>query len=215
LYIATACLVARGQETQYGKIEGIVLEENGAPLKDAWVFICTIANPPYAQTGEDGRFVLDHVPASDDHAVCAYKESEGYPYNLFSFYNMPRERMPHVAVRAGQVATGVVVQLGAKAAKLKFNISDENGAAVAASLTFSRPDLDLARPEIKDYGAFNSSVPLGGEIMVPPVPFRLTVHADGFAPWHYGGADWLLDSGLIKLRSGETMTLNVQLRHLK
>ena len=49
-------------------------------------------------------------------------------------------------------------------------------------------------------------------ILVPSVPFRLTVDADGYEPWHYGGVNWQGKAGLMTLKSGETLSLTVRLR---
>ena len=211
LFLLAVCHnVSAQDEANPGSIEGIVLEENGNPLKAATVYVCTLAHTPWATTDETGRFLLKNVPSYDDLGVCAFKASEGYPYNLFSFYIMPGAKMPHVAVRPSETTTGVVIQMGAKAAKLRVSISDGNGSPVAANLGFSRPDLDLARPDVQGYGDYGSSIPPGGEILVPPVPFRLTVEADGYEPWHYASETDPHDD-MIRPKSGETITLVVKL----
>jgi hypothetical protein len=71
-------------------------------------------------------------------------------------------------------------------------------------------------------GPFNTSVPtdprlvdvgfINGVMLVPPVPFRLTVQADGYEPWHYGGKNWARKAGLITLKSGQTLSLAVRLQ---
>ena len=48
--------------------------------------------------------------------------------------------------------------------------------------------------------------------MVPPVPFRLSVEAKGYATWHYGGEGWQGKAGLIVLKSGESLSLTVPLK---
>jgi hypothetical protein len=48
-------------------------------------------------------------------------------------------------------------------------------------------------------------------MMVPAVPFRVTVDAEGYDTWHYGGANWQGKAGLITLKSGQTMSLAVRL----
>jgi hypothetical protein len=48
--------------------------------------------------------------------------------------------------------------------------------------------------------------------MVPPVPFRLTVEAAGYEPWHFGGENWQGNGGLINLKSGQSLTLDIRLK---
>ncbi len=36
--------------------------------------------------------------------------------------------------------------------------------------------------------------------------------ADGYEEWHYGGANWQDKAGLVNLKSGQTLTLDVRLR---
>jgi hypothetical protein len=95
------------------------------------------------------------------------------------------------------------IELGKRAAHLNIQIVTENGKPLdsGATLVFSRPD------QFSSYSrrATNSEV-----ILVPPVPFRITVKADGYKAWHYSGSR----NGLIQLKSGEKFDILVRLEKL-
>jgi len=189
-----------------GSVEGIVLDGDGRPLAEATVFVGTLARSPRTQTDAEGRFKLNDIPAGRI-GLQAFKESDGYPYNMFAFFLMPGQPLPKFDLAAGQTLSNVIIRLGAKAAYLKLSVRDENNLPIDAGLTFSRPDLGR-------YGDYQRSAKPDDLILVPPVPFRLTVQEKGFQPWHYGGEHWLDKEGLIVLKSGETLTLTVRLKKL-
>ena len=187
-----------------GSAEGTVLEGDGKPLAGATVFVSTLAKGPRVQTDAHGKFVIGGLPVGTV-GLLAYKESDGYPYDMFSFFTMPGMEISTFDVAAGKTTNNVVIHLGAKAAYLKLEVTDEYGQPVDAGLSFSRPDLGR-------YGEYQRSARANDVILVPPVPFRLTVEAKGFQPWHYGGERWQDNIGLITLSSGETLALTVRLK---
>jgi hypothetical protein len=186
-----------------GSVEGIVLDGEGKPLAEATIFVGTLLNGPRTKTTSEGKFTLRDVPAGRV-GLQAYKESDGYPYNMFSFFRMPGEQLTKFDVAAGETVKNVVIHLGAKAAYLKLEVTDEDGLPVSAGLSFSRPDLGR-------YGNYERSAKASDVILVPPVPFRLTVEAKGFQPWHYHSEE----SDLISLKSGETLFLPIRLAKLR
>jgi hypothetical protein len=202
-------ILASGQanDSATGSAEGIVLDSSGKPVAKATVFVGTLANGPRTETDTAGRFVLKGLP-SGDIGLQAYKESDGYPYDMFSFFLMPGERLPRFNLSAGQTVSNVVIQLGEKAAFLKLEIRDELGALVDGDIKFSRPDLG-------QYGDYRRNVSSKDLILVPPVPFRVTVEKDGFAPWHYGAERWRDKEGLITLKPGAIKDLVIVLHKIK
>jgi Carboxypeptidase regulatory-like domain len=192
-------------QTGNGRVEGVVLDQSGTPLPNATVFIGTVARGPSTQTDREGRFVLEGVPVGTV-GLHAYKVSDGYPYDMFAFFSMPGEKEPFVEVMAGQTVANVVIQLGARAAFLSLYITDEKGSPTEAELSFSRPDLGKTGNYERGGKSKEES------LMVPPVPCRLTVEASGFEPWHYGGNEWQTDKGLVRLKSGQNLSLSVRLR---
>lgn len=131
-----------------GSVEGIVLDGNGAPLSYAVTYALPeqdMLKPISVTADETGKFVLKDVPAGIVY-ISAFKESAGYPYNFFSFFIMPGEHMPKVEVKSGETTKDVVVQLGAKAARLNIEITDNQGHPLdlgvhGVQLTFTRLDM--------------------------------------------------------------------------
>lgn len=194
---------AQAPQPARGSAEGVVLDADGKPLAGATVFVGNLAKAPRTTTDTEGRFILKDLPAGKI-ALMAFKESDGYPYDMFSFYSMPGGPPPQLDVAEGETVRNVVVHLGERAAYLKLDVTDELGAPVNAGLSFSRPDLGR-------YGDYRRSAKSSDVILVPPVPFRLTVEAKGFKPWR-SGEDLQNENGLITLKSGETKTLTIRLR---
>jgi hypothetical protein len=195
---------SQGPGAETGSIEGTVIDASGRPVAGATVFAGTLAKSPRAQTDGEGKFKLEGLPAGIV-GLQAFKESDGYPYNLFSFFLMPGEQLPKFDLLVGQTLTNVVIRLGAKAAYLRVHIRDENGLPISAGLLFSRPDLG-------QYGDYQRSSKGDDLILVPPVPFRLTVEEKGFRLWRYGEDDQQKGGDLITLRSGQTLRLTITLK---
>lgn len=199
-----AAVLAQTSLPTTGSVQGIVLDGEGKPLAGATVFIGTLADGPRATTDAAGRFTLAEIPPGNI-GLHAYKEADGYPYDMFSFFLTPGQEMNRIDVAAGETVRDVVIRLGLKAAYLKLAVADEDGMPVNATLSFSRPDLGR-------YGDYRRSAKANDVILVPPVPFRLTVEAKGFEPWHYGAERWKDKAGIIILKSGETRNLMVRLK---
>ena len=205
--VATTFAFAHTQEvSKSGAVEGVVLDGDKKPLPGATVYALpeeNMANQLRTTTDAAGKFRLADVPVGMAY-IDAYKESDGYPYNFFSFFLSPGEKTPNkVPVTARGTTFGVVIQLGARAAHLQLEITSEDGEEVQSSLLFDRPDMP---------GPYSRGARSKESLMVPPVPFRLTVEADGYKPWHYGGENWHGEEGLIALKSGETLKLSVRLK---
>ncbi|MFZ0287061.1 MAG: carboxypeptidase-like regulatory domain-containing protein [Terriglobales bacterium] len=205
LFVVLAALVLVAAKTQSqsgptGSIEGVVLDLQGQPVAGATVFVGTMLRGPFTKTGSERKFVLADVPAGTA-GLNAFKEADGYPYNMSSFFIVPGEIMPKVDVIAGGVVKNVTVQLGAKAACLKLDVTGESGTPISAYLSFSRPDLGR-------FGDYRTSMPASKSVMVPPVPFRLAVESNRYEAWHYIGEK----GDLVVLKSSETLSLHVQLK---
>lgn len=190
----------------------VVLDDRGQPLAGAHVVGIPEENfKAEISTTSDARgtFTLTNVPTGLVY-VGAYKESDGYPNAFFAFYNTSDQAWVKANVEAGGAAPYVVIKLGPKAAYLTIEITDQNGKPVEAQLLFTRED---GKEGSKPYS--RSAPPANESVMVPPVRFRLTVQADGYESWHYGGQAWQGKDGLINLKSGEKLSLSVQLRPLQ
>jgi hypothetical protein len=199
-------LRSSAQTATTGSVEGVVLDLQGKPIPDADVYALpetdmrTLAAS--ATTDPAGKFILQSLQPGGFY-VYAYKESDGYPNGFFRFLTAPNSQSQVAAkVEAGRVTTGVTMKL-AKFAQLKFNVVDESGKNVLATLTFRRED------QPGDYITGTSG---DKPMLVPPVPFRLKIDADGYESWHYGGANYAGNAGLIALKPGQTLNLDVRLR---
>jgi hypothetical protein len=194
-------------KTVTGSIQGVLLDRDSKPLSGATVYALPLEDmrKPVASSTTDsvGQFSLPDLPAGVI-LIMAYKESDGYPNSLSAFFSPDGHPPASLTLGVGQVVIGLTVKLGARAAYLKFNITDENGNRLNAGLRFTRDD----QP-----GQYYGTAILGDEaMMVPSMPFRLTVEAEGYEPWHYGGANYTAKAGLITLKSGQTFNLAVRLR---
>jgi hypothetical protein len=185
----------------------MVLDGNGKALPGAMVYGLPGENMrEQIRTTADasGRFMLEKLPVGDVY-LHAYKEDDGYPDSMFAFYRTSEHEWVKVSVSAGKTIRDITIQLGVRAAHLSIALTNEDGSSLneGAQLIFTRSDMP---------GPYRRGVSAKESLMVPAVPFRLTVEADGYEPWHYGGKEWQNTAGLITLKSGETLDLSVQLQ---
>jgi len=206
---------AQTPQTTLSSVAGVVLDQQGKPIPDAnvWALAGDVQYSITTTSDAAGMFTLLNIPIGDVY-VLAFKESEGYPYPFYAFYRTKNDRSSvNVEAKAGEVTSGVTLQLGPKAAHLKIEATDENGAPVQVALQLDRDDTP---------GPYSTSVPtdprlvgvrfIKGVMLVPPVPFRLAVLANGYETWHDGESNYAGKAGLITLKSGQTLTLAVRLR---
>ena len=194
------------QSPKLGAARGIVLDQAGKPVPGATVFVAgavTVLRPS-ALTDDNGEFLLKNI--SGDLGLLAFKKADGYPFNFAAFFSNPGEQFPSIHAVPGTVTENVVIRLGTKAATLKFAISNDDGQTINnAAATFTRPDMP-------DIGEYHTRIVSDGKMLVPAVPLRLKVDADGYESWYYGGEEWLTDKGLIVPHSGQVSTVRIQLR---
>lgn len=215
LFLANTSFSQTAATSDLGSVEGVVLDEHDKPVSSAnvWALLEADMRNSITTTSDDaGRFTLRNIPIGRFY-VYGFKEAEGYPYGFNSFY-VTKHGQSWVVVESkpGGVTAGVILHLGPKSAYLKVNATDEDGVPVPVGYQLDRDDIP---------GPFYTSVPtdqrlvgvgfVNGVMLVPPVPFRLTVQADGYEPWHYGGRNGTGKAGLIALKSGHTLKLNVRL----
>jgi hypothetical protein len=184
------------QHVSVGSIEGIVLDQAGKPVAGATVYSrlqLDVRRELSTTSDSAGNFTLE-VPAGVAF-LYAYKESDGYADPFYAFFKSGDRSVVKVEVEARQVTKGVTIVV-VKGAYLKIDITDREGNRVGGQLTFTRDDL----PE---RGIYKKGSTGDETIVVPPVPFRLTVDARGYVTW---------SSRLIALKPGESLNVGVRLR---
>lgn len=211
------------QAQRYGSIRGIVVNEDGNPVKGAGVIATStgpMAERPLATrlakrhlTNDAGNFVIEGLQF-DEYVVTAYKEDEDYP-ELFGawlqFYKKPAE--PTVKLTMQVPAATVVIRLGPKAGVLAGEISNAStGAPIHACAGFkllSAPDFDTGYQVSSHYRLL---IPADADI-------TLKFWWDGYKPSYYPTGDQkVADTGAfhptpsIRLKPGEEKTINIQLQ---
>jgi len=154
-------------------------------------------------TTNAGTFIINGVPPGTFH-VWAWKGDLGYSQDMGSpFYTVPGRQSPTVTVAPRDVAMADI-HLGPKNGDVNIVITDERGNPIPSSahVVVSRPDV----PERLEKDVRNRAF-----IAVPPTPIRLSVDAEGYAQWHYGGDNWQEEKGLLTVGPGEIFDLKVQL----
>jgi hypothetical protein len=173
----------------YGSIRGSVLAENSKPIEGATVYVLPASDMRHeirTQTDHEGNFVISNLPLGEAY-ISAYDEDLGYPYNFFSFFLIPGQQPQKIVISAKTESSEFIIKLGAKAARLFLEIVDEAGVPITepAQLIFNRPDLP---------GDYKRGAGASVSLLVPPVPFRLSVQVKGFRKWTYqnkSGGDML------------------------
>jgi hypothetical protein len=203
LAVTLAAASQVGKTEDFGSATGVVLDSAGKPLSGATVYALPkedMLHQIRTSTDSEGRFTLRGLPPGGEY-LGAFKESDGYPYNFFSFFKSPGDRTPvEIKITAGKVSPNIVLQLGLRAAYIQLDITNDDGSPLGGALSFDRPDIP---------GPYRRGVSANELLMVPAVPFRLMFEAVGYLPWHYGGERWRGNSGFITLKPGETMHLQI------
>jgi len=191
---------------QSGSIKGIIVDDKGNPIANASVY--AVHNEDFRLRGistiadSDGIFTMQGVPPGQ-YTIYAYNEDAGYPDVFFSFFNYYKDAWKVVEVSPDQAVKDIRLNLGAKYPTLNVNIQDDKGDPIGGALVFIRLD-DPMRP-------YSRGVTAKGTYHVPPVKFRLEIHADGYIPWKYTNKS----NTTIYLQSGESLSINAVLKKLK
>jgi len=219
IFVASVPLVGLSQNksaapTGTGSVVGIVIDSDGKRIAGANVYALPAQDMTQrfsTLSDAEGKFTIGGIPISDDCGWChtvyiqAYKDSDGYPDKVFAFYHTVDSEVAKVEIDANKAPPFVTIQMGPKTAYLKLVITDPEGNHIGASVTFTRDGFP--------HGVYGRGMGVDETIPVPPVPFRLMVEAKGgYEDWHYGGVNWQGKAGLIILKSGQTLSLDVRLR---
>lgn len=188
-----------------GRLEGIVVTQEGLPVSDAIVYIFTLGRSPTTRTDQTGHFSFSGLSVGD-HNLIAYKESDGYPNLAWSFYSETygRKGAQIVRITSSQAETRTTIRLGPKAARLLISTIDTESKQPIkdASITMNYK----AAP--KTLLRSGSNRPDGFDVLIPPeVPVEIAISAPGYQTFHFEqrGQDF------IKLSSGSEKRLTVEL----
>jgi len=197
--LMAACIViassALGQPPNgVGTVQGVVLDVERQPISGATVYglpESDMRRRIRTRTDPLGRFTLTDVPAGSIY-LHAFKESDWYPDNFYSFFANGIGPIK-VGAAAGET-TEVTIPLGPKSGRLNLAITGPAGEPVrSASARFRRDDV----PNYYERGVSGQD-----SLLVPPVPFRMTIDSPGYEQW---------SSKVITVQSSKSLDLAVHL----
>lgn len=197
---------------RYGAVEGIVVTREGIPVADATVYILQIGRSLLGSTDINGMFTLAHIPVGN-HKIIAYKESDGFPNLVWSFYSeaYSGEGFPVINVQENQTVRDVRVRLGPKASRLFISVIDAGtkqpirDASVALNHK-GKPKTLFKTGATTAEGSFDLLIP-------PSISINVVVEARGYKKWRYvkGGA---VDRDAIRLLPGSSKKMTVELKQV-
>src|SRR6266571_3066537 len=167
-----------------GTIAGRVLSPEGQPVPGATVFVSrpelVLGKLPSSHTNSLGAFRIKGL-APGTYSVNASKEEDGYAPTDSAFHALGPVRALEVTVYAQQPTPELVIQLGPKLARLVGRVVDakKNEPVVNAQITLTRVD------DSDHAYSTGPNAKAEFDVLVPPVPFTITVTAAGYKDWHF------------------------------
>jgi hypothetical protein len=216
LSILLSAIAQASDSEDRGSISGIVVDQLGNPVTNAHVTTRDLDLPPntvevgggvvpYAETDVQGRFLFKGLKVGHRYKVYSEKEEDGYPDMMLGMYN-PTDTAS-IATATSSVSTErVIIHLGPKAARLKWNVKDAVSGDSIETPTFSF--------ERRDSGASAGGTALADEGVLVPSNTDLIVEisARRYRDWYYGEALDKSTAASLRLVPGEEKTLQVQLQ---
>ena len=118
-------------------------------------------------------------------------------------------------VSAHQATRNVVIALGPKAALLVGRIIDgTTGRAIIGAQIILRRAEDPERTMLMT-GPNRGGITGGFDLLVPTVPFMISVKAAGYEEWAYSGDGEDKHAGALQVAAGEMRELTIRLRPAK
>jgi hypothetical protein len=195
-----------------GAISGRVLDADGVPVEKVVVMAENIALParnlPRAETNRDGEFTIAGLTPGR-YEIYTTKEEDGYPRTEFNLYDVGPPN-PQVTVNSRQIAQGLTVRLGPKAALLTGQVVD-----AVTKEPLRHADITVRRVDLPDRflrTGLSLPVELGEfKLLVPSVAFTVKVTETGYEDWYYKSGDGQPASSLL-LESNTTKHLMIALQ---
>ncbi|HEY0003865.1 MAG TPA: carboxypeptidase regulatory-like domain-containing protein [Pyrinomonadaceae bacterium] len=202
--------------SQFGAIEGRVVDNAGRGIAGAVITAIPLdqsgmTTQPVAHADPYGRFLLIDLPPGS-YMLYAAKEEAGYLGTSYSFFVVNQATIPRASVAAQQITQDIVLQLGAKAARLVGRVLDAtNGTPV------ENAEMMLIRADDPNNYHLTGPNKTGGifQLIVPTVPFKIRVSARGYRDWYYGADGTKERSGIMRIEPDTTRELIVPLQPLK
>jgi hypothetical protein len=191
----------------YGRIQGTVVSEEGAPVASAIVYLFGNGSSPMTTTDPDGGFYFQRVPVGNQ-KIIAYKEAEGFPNAVWSFYSEAYggKGIRSVHVYGNQRVTRVVINLGTKAGRLLIHVIDAETKQPIKNANVAM----IHKGKPKTLFRSGSNRQDGFDVLIPPnIPIEIAVTAPDYQTWHYEKSG--IDS--IRLSSGAEQDIMVALHH--
>jgi hypothetical protein len=207
-YLVVVASLASFAFATSGKITGILVDEDGAPVPHMSVEACPAdvgfsGILPSAMTDQQGKFVIKVRISNEPERwnVYPYDEETGYyPRPGYGFY-VERETYSKTVELSPKIPeASVELTLGPKAGALSVHVVDATtGAGVAAEFNFawaSEPDKQRSIRYYYGREDFRILLPANTDL-------TLNVTAQGCKPWSY--------PGVINVGPGQDLPLDVQL----
>jgi hypothetical protein len=194
-----------------GQIEGTVVTAQRTPITGAMVYLFGDGRSPVTITDQNGRFVFKEVSAGS-HKLVAYKESDGFPNMIWSFYSEAYRNtgVRLVNVSEKQTTRNLLISLGPKAGRLLIDVID------ARTKRFIRSAEIALNHEGKPKTLMKSGTnraDRGFDILVPPsIRIEITINAPGYRPWPSGGKRPERSAKIISVKSGSENNITVELQ---
>jgi hypothetical protein len=195
-----------------GTIEGVVVDANNKPIKDASVYAVTLSLPTHGrlqtvQTDDQGHFVLDDVYPGDI-VMRAFKEADMYG-QVNSKFNMPDgESLVKFELKAGEVFKGIVIRLDKKAGRLQLRVLDAGTNELIKGITFEMCRGDHQGD--RGYCIWGSAQGDYHVFVAADAPISMKVSAPDYREWTY--QDNAQKSPYLALAPGEERTLTINLQ---
>lgn len=204
------------QDTEFGTIEGIVVDVDGQPVAGARVSAVMVGvihkSPPFAETDEQGRFSIK-LTALSSYMLHAEREGEWFFGTNSEFFSSGGEVKPTVNVYAGQVTPDVVVQLPPRGAWLVGKVVDAStGKPIKdAQIVLRRED----NPKIFTTAPRRTGTEGRFKLLVPSLPVTIEVSAPGYEKWHYREADSTQVADALHLAPADIKKIDIFLQKTK
>jgi hypothetical protein len=203
LLFSVTCSLAQVKEltAQSGSIQGIVVNENGAPVDHAFICI-TVFRKAGGQTScneltdPSGQFEVRNLPLGSFY-VFATKEEDGY-----SAYNQaPGQKISLTLAKPSE--TNLTIKLGIRSGTVTASVKDKFSGKPVQDIRLSWMGIDesITGSGSGYSGEFSLNLP-------PAKDFVFVVSAPGYKHWFYIDPS---SRPSLRLESGEKKTLEIEL----